>query len=75
VSDQRQLFDPALGENRKARVVMRNDMQAGHYVEGPAAISEDETTVILPQSRCATMQPDGCIDVQLNTQTTSNRKG
>jgi len=50
-------------------------MQAGHYVEGPAAISEDETTVILPQSRCATMQPDGCIDVQLNTQTTSNRKG
>ena len=32
-------------------------------VSGPAAITENETTIILPSSRQAIRQSDGCIDV------------
>jgi N-methylhydantoinase A len=38
-------------------------MQSGQTVSGPAAIVEDETTVIVPASREAIMQSDGCIDI------------
>ena len=31
--------------------------------KGPAAITEDETTIILPASRHAIRQADGCIDI------------
>ena len=40
-------------------------MQIGNTAQGPAAITEDETTIILPSSRTAIRQPDGCIDVTL----------
>jgi len=35
----------------------------GQYAQGPAAITEAETTIIVPTSRMAICQPDGCIDV------------
>jgi len=38
-------------------------MAAGHRALGPVAIVEDETTIIVPASRDAICQPDGCIDV------------
>ena len=38
-------------------------MQTGQRVHGPAAVTEDETTIIIPASRDAVRQPDGCIDV------------
>ena len=59
----RSLFDPAIGESIKASIVDRNIMADGDYVDGPAAITEDETTIIVPSSRTAIKQPDGCIDV------------
>ena len=59
----RSLFDPAIGESLKASIVDRNIMADGDYVDGPAAITEDETTIIVPSSRTAIKQPDGCIDV------------
>ncbi|MEM7505681.1 MAG: hydantoinase/oxoprolinase family protein, partial [Pseudomonadota bacterium] len=59
----RSLFDPARGEAMDAAVVLRDQMKTGQTVAGPAAITEDETTVILPASRRAIRQPDGCIDV------------
>ncbi len=62
-SAQRALFDPALGEVVEAKVVARAAMQPGSSIAGPAAITEDETTIILPTSRYAIAQPDGCIDV------------
>ncbi len=64
VQSRRSLFDPALGKELDASVVLRNGMQPGQVVTGPAAISEDETTIILPASRKAVMQPDGCVDIQ-----------
>jgi N-methylhydantoinase A len=42
---------------------MRNALNSGDRVQGPAAITEDETTIILPSSRQAIRQSDGCIDI------------
>jgi len=63
VSGRRTIFDPALGEAVDAAVVLRGDLEAGATVEGPGAITEDETTIIVPSSRRAVRQPDGCIDI------------
>ena len=60
---QRSIFDPALGHSVDSSVVLRESLQPGDQVSGPAAITEDETTIILPSSRQAVRQPDGCIDV------------
>ncbi|WP_299564138.1 hydantoinase/oxoprolinase family protein [uncultured Sulfitobacter sp.] len=59
----RSLFDPARQEFAEAQVVLRNRMKTGQTVNGPAALTEDETTIILPTSRRAIRQPDGCIDI------------
>ena len=37
----------------------------GATATGPAIITEDETTIIVPSSRHATRQPDGCIDMRI----------
>jgi N-methylhydantoinase A len=63
VSSTRDIFDPALGKSLEASIVLRNEMQTGQTVCGPAAITENETTIILPSSRRAIRQADGCIDV------------
>jgi N-methylhydantoinase A len=52
-----------MGQDQEASVVLRGEMQSGQTVSGPAAIVEDETTVIVPASREAIMQSDGCIDI------------
>ena len=59
----RRIFDPALSEYCEADVVLRGQMAPGQSAQGPAAITEDETTIILPASRRAICQPDGCIDI------------
>ncbi|MEQ5828153.1 hydantoinase/oxoprolinase family protein [Sulfitobacter sp. NFXS29] len=59
----RRMFDPALAEYCDADVVLRDQMASGQTAQGPAAITEDETTIILPASRRAICQPDGCIDI------------
>lgn len=60
---QRSVFDAALGKYLDADVIDRTTMQTGQRVYGPAAVTEDETTIIIPASRDAIRQPDGCIDV------------
>lgn len=60
----RRLFDAALSDFTQAQVVLRSDMTDGSTVQGPAAITEDETTIIVPASRTAIRQPDGCIDLR-----------
>ena len=59
----RDVFDAAAGRFTKANVVERADLADGHFVQGPAAMTEDETTIIIPSSRFAIRQPDGCIDI------------
>ena len=63
VAGQRSLFDAASAKYLDAQVVNRFDMDAGQRAKGPAAVVEDETTIIVPASRDAIRQPDGCIDV------------
>ena len=62
-SGSRSLFDPALERDVEASVVPRRALEPGQGICGPAAITEDETTIILPSSRRAIAARDGCIDV------------
>ncbi|MEM7196610.1 MAG: hydantoinase/oxoprolinase family protein [Pseudomonadota bacterium] len=60
---ERMIFDPAAAANLSAEIVARQSMVAGQGVSGPAAITEDETTVIVPASREVVRQVDGCLDM------------
>ncbi|MBW4984329.1 hydantoinase/oxoprolinase family protein [Mameliella sp. CS4] len=61
----RPLFDPARGEQLTAQVLARADLRTGALVTGPALITEDETTVVVPASREVIALPDGTLDVRL----------
>lgn len=63
INGTRQLFDAASGKYLDAQVIDRRIMETGQRVHGPAAITESETTIIVPRSRDAIRQMDGCIDV------------
>lgn len=63
LDETRLLFDPASGGFVDANVVARAGVGEGQRVPGPAAMTEDETTIIIPASRDAIRQPDGCIDI------------
>jgi N-methylhydantoinase A len=64
----RMMFDAGLGKQIEAKVINRHHMQNGSTVQGPAIITEDETTIIVPSSRYALAQPDGTIDVLRKSQ-------
>ena len=59
----RDLFDGAAGKFLLADVVNRSNMSTGERAVGPVAVVENETTIIVPASRDAIRQPDGCIDI------------
>lgn len=59
----RQIFDAASGEFLASALVLRDALEPGQQVAGPAAITEDETTIIVPSSRTAVCQSDGCINI------------
>ncbi|MBM1634461.1 hydantoinase/oxoprolinase family protein [Sulfitobacter mediterraneus] len=65
IAGRRQMFDPAKSAYQDAAVVLRDQMSEGAEIAGPAAVTEDETTIIIPSSRKAIRQPDGCIDVSV----------
>ncbi|MCG3267873.1 hydantoinase/oxoprolinase family protein [Yoonia sp. I 8.24] len=59
----RRLFDPALSKVVDAAVIARADLAPGATIPGPALITEDETTIVVPSSRQATARTDGTIDI------------
>jgi N-methylhydantoinase A len=61
----RTLFDPARGSQVQAAVIARADMPPGAFAQGPAVITEDETTVIVPASRAVLTHSDGTLDVHI----------
>ena len=63
-ADHRQMFDAALGNMTTARVTARSGLVPGDRICGPAIITEDETTIIIPSSRRATVQNDGTVDIE-----------
>lgn len=67
IASRRSVFDPRIAQRVDAAIVNRSDMATGDIVQGPAVITEDETTIILPSSRRAIRQPDGCIDVMVRS--------
>ena len=58
------LFDPALGEFVRAATHDRGAVEVDSSVVGPALIVERETTTVIPSSRKAIVQADGCVDVR-----------
>ncbi|MCP4208412.1 MAG: hydantoinase/oxoprolinase family protein [Shimia sp.] len=60
----RPLFDPALAKTVDAAVVARTDLPNGHIAQGPAVVTEDETTVVVPASREVLTHADGTLDVR-----------
>jgi len=61
----RDLFDPALGVVTKAHEALRSDFTPGAQIQGPAVITEEETTIIVPSSRMAKALADATIEVAL----------
>jgi N-methylhydantoinase A len=61
---ERALFNPATATMVRATEIHRRMLTDGTTVQGPAAITEDETTIIVPAGFTATGRADGCIDVE-----------
>ena len=61
----RTLFEPTLEAFVEAAEIPRDHLHCEDVIAGPAAITEDETTIIVPSSRFATCLADGCIDLRL----------
>jgi N-methylhydantoinase A len=66
---QREIFDAASAKFRTADLIDRFTMSDDQRATGPAAIVEEETTIIVPAQWDAIRQPDGCIDVVRKEQT------
>ncbi|SMP30844.1 hydantoinase/oxoprolinase family protein [Shimia sagamensis] len=62
--ETRPLFDPALAKTVDAAVIARTDLPSGHIAQGPAVVTEDETTVVVPASREVLTHADGTLDVR-----------
>ncbi len=62
--DKRQLFSAVDEAQVEAAVLPRKALRDGVQLAGPAILTEDETTVILPRGYTATGRADGVIDIR-----------
>jgi N-methylhydantoinase A len=60
---QRQVFDPASGAFIDTPVYERSRLSPGTQIQGPAVITEDDTTTIVGPSFDATIDPFGYIEL------------
>jgi len=58
---KRPVFDPDLGKQVEIPVYWRPDLQPGDTLEGPAVITEDETSTFITGRFRASINPVGCI--------------
>jgi N-methylhydantoinase A len=58
---KRPIYDPADQDMKEVPVYHRTDLQIGSMIPGPAIITEDETTTIVPRSFAARLSPIGAI--------------
>ncbi|MCO4826271.1 MAG: hydantoinase/oxoprolinase family protein, partial [Amylibacter sp.] len=68
MNGKRSFFDPAKEEFVHCYKYDRTRLEVGGFIEGPGVIFEDETTIIIPSSRNAIRQPDGCIDINVKAE-------
>jgi N-methylhydantoinase A len=67
---RRDLFDPARAAMVSATVYPRSGLAPGSAVPGPALITEDETTLVVPAGRRARVLGDGTVEVVAQEGTT-----
>ncbi|WP_210528907.1 hydantoinase/oxoprolinase family protein [Rubellimicrobium arenae] len=60
----RRLFDPVAGEWADGRTLPRERLTDGMTAPGPLAVTEAETTVIVPRGFTVTGRADGCLDIR-----------
>ncbi len=60
----RTLFSPTSGAMVEAAELHRRALTDGTQIHGPAIITEDETTIVVPAGFTATGRADGCIDIE-----------
>ncbi|MCG6883691.1 MAG: hydantoinase/oxoprolinase family protein [Silicimonas sp.] len=60
----RSIFDAGRRETLEAWELRRADMATGDSIDGPAVITEDETTTIITAAFRATMQADGALLIE-----------
>ncbi|MFY0692580.1 MAG: hydantoinase/oxoprolinase family protein [Paracoccaceae bacterium] len=60
----RPVFDTTAGKVLDAALYRREDLSPGLRADGPALITEAETTIVLPSSRYAAVLEDGCVDIR-----------
>ncbi len=68
MNGKRSFFDPAEDRMVHCYKYDRTKLKVGGFIKGPGVVFEDETTIIIPSSRNAVRQPDGCIDVTLKAE-------
>ena len=61
----REIYDPQTGQRVMAVTASRETFERGQRLAGPAAITEAETTIIVPSHAEAHCSADNCIDIQL----------
>lgn len=62
--EYRRIYDARMSKFVDAALVERQSLTEGQCVDGPAAITERETTVILTAAFEAIRQPDGCLMIR-----------
>ena len=63
----RPIHDPATGESLEAGIVERGALVAGERVQGPALITEEQTTTVLGPHHSAVVAADGTLVIRAET--------
>lgn len=72
--NQRDLFDPSVSKKLSAAVVERNKLKTGDSVQGPAVITENETSVVVFGNREVIAHEDGTLDLLEKSSVSSQAK-
>jgi N-methylhydantoinase A len=63
--ETRRIYSPATRTFAAYRVVQRDDLGAGHVIDGPAAVEEAGTTTLVEPGDVLTVEEHGCLVIKL----------
>jgi N-methylhydantoinase A len=63
--ERRPIYSTTARQMLDYRVVQRDDLRAGHVIEGPAAIEEAGTTTVIEPGDVVTVEDHGCLLIRL----------
>jgi len=64
--ETRRIYSPGARAYTTYRVVQRDDLRAGHVIEGPAAVEEAGTTTLVEPGDVLTVEEHGCFLIRLS---------